>query len=135
MKMSKDLPAAFKNVESFSVKVEQAPDSMVVTPGMTGQGRTFSLPPFTYKFDGSEVYREDPARSSQRWSKAQWTSTGQKLIITSRVIQKQNVPEERYTQTDVWQFGKKNTLMVLSTQKYEDKDSSHTERRYYRRVE
>ncbi|MBI3766413.1 MAG: hypothetical protein HY277_07925 [Ignavibacteriales bacterium] len=134
MKSSKDLPESFKSLQSYVLSVNQTIDSMVMQPEMTGAGQKFKLPPTIYKFDGSEVYREDKERGSQRWIKSGWTTTGQKLIVTNRVIQKQGISEHHYTQTDVWQFGKKNTLMILVTQKFEKNDSTHTERRYYHRV-
>ena len=131
---SKDLPASFKSVDSFILRLTQSADSMVMSPEMTGADQKFELPPTIYKFDGTEVYREDKERGSQRWIQANWTSTGQKLIVTNRVIQKQGNSEQHYVQTDVWQFGKKGTLLILITQKFEKNDSTHTERRYYRRV-
>lgn len=133
-KSSKDLPESFKSVDSYILSVTEATDSMVMQPTMTGAGQTFKLPPTIYRFDESEVYREDKERGSQRWIKANWTSTRQKLIVTNRVIQKQGNNEQHYTQTDVWQFGKKNTLLILITQKFEKNDSMHTERRYYHRM-
>ncbi len=134
IKMSKGLAQAFKNVRWETMTVRQEGDSMVVTKELEGSGQSVTFPPTIYKFDGSEVYREDTLRGTKRWIRAQWTTTGKKLIITNRVEQKGEEGELKYTQTDVWQFGKKNMLMLLMTKKSETADSTQVERRYYRRV-
>ena len=135
MKQSKDLPASFKNLQSYTLHVDQAKDSMTTIPEFTGMGQTMKLPSTIYKFDNTEVYREDTVRGSKRWRKASWTTNGQKLIVTSRVIQHlQNGIEQRYTQTDVWQSTNANRLLLLVTQKFEPNDSTRTERRVFVRM-
>jgi len=134
---STDLPESFKHVDAYLLHVGQGPDSMSVVAEMSGDGQNVTLPVTLYEFDGHEVYREDTLRASKRWIKASWTSTGEKLIVTNRVVQKVGSPQEnRYEQTDVWQFSKKrNTLLIFITQKFEDPSKpSHTERRYFHRV-
>jgi len=132
---SDNLPKSFAMVESFIQHIDQFNDSMVVTTTMTGAGQTQTFPPTIYKFGGLELYREDTARGSQRWIKAAWESTGQRLVVTQRVIQRAGPKEVRYTETDVWQKGKRNMLLIVVTQKYEGSDSTHSERRYYQRVQ
>lgn len=134
MKMSKGLSKAFKNVRWETMTVRQEGDSMVVMKELEGSGQTVTFPPTIYRFDSSEVYREDTLRGTKRWIRSQWTSTGKKLIVTNRVRQQGEGSELRYTQTDVWQFGKRNTLLLLMTKKFENSDSTQIERRYYRRV-
>jgi len=135
IKHSDNLPKSFAMVESFIMHIRQSKDSMLLSTTMTGAGQTQTFPPTIYKFDGSEVYRNDTARGSERWIKATWATTGQKFIITQRVVQRSGAKEVRYSETDVWQKGKKNMLLVLVTQKYEGSDSTRTERRYYKRVQ
>ncbi|MBI1803265.1 MAG: hypothetical protein HY033_04255 [Ignavibacteriae bacterium] len=135
MKRSDNLPKSFEKVESFVMNIEQSKDSMVISRTMVGAGQTQTFPPTMYKFDGTEVYYNDTLRGSERWTKAMWATTEQKLIVTSRVIQRAGPKEVRYTETDVWQKGKRNMLLILVTQKYEGNDSTRTERRYYRHVQ
>ena len=134
-KHSDNLPKSFAMVESFVLNIQQSDDSMSVSTTMTGAGQTQTFPPTMYRFDGSEIYRADTARGSQRWIKATWATTGQKIIATQRVVLRGGPKEIRYTETDVWQKGKRNMLLILVTQKYEGSDSTRTERRYYRRVQ
>ncbi len=134
LKKSKDLSESFRAVTSYTMEVAQTTDSMVVGREMTGEGQTVNFPPTVYKFDNSEVYREDTLRGSKRWIRSSWTTTGEKLIVTNRVALKQRAGEQRYTETDVWEFGKKNTLLLLVTQKYEKNDSTHSEQRVFNRV-
>jgi hypothetical protein len=135
MKKSKDLPASFKSVDSYKIDITQLPDSMVLHTEMVGAGQTVNFPPTVYKFDSSEVFREDTLRGSKRWIRSAWTTTAYKLIVTSKVVQNQKGKEQRYTQTDVWQFGKRNTLLLLITQKFEKNDSTHSEQRVFHRVQ
>jgi hypothetical protein len=135
LKQSKDLPASFKSLESYTLHVNQTEDSMKTVPEFTGMGQTVKLPPTMYAFDSTEIYREDTARGSKRWIRTAWTTNRQKLIVTNRVIQHlQNGKEMRYTQTDVWQYAKANRLLLLVTQKFEPNDSIHTERRVFVRT-
>ena len=134
MKKSKDLPTSFKSVESYTINVTQSLASMVLHTEMVGGGQTVNLPPTIYKFDSSEVYREDTLRGSKRWIRSAWTTTGFKLIVTSKVVLSQKGNEQHYVQTDVWQFGKKNTLLLLVTQEFEKNDSTHSEQRVFHRV-
>jgi hypothetical protein len=134
VKKSKDLPPSFKSVESYTMEITQSPDSMTEQRQMKGAGQVVDFPPTVYKFDGSEVYREDTTRGSKRWIKSSWTTTGQKLIVTSNVVLHQRSGEQRFTQTDVWQFGKKNALLLLVTQKFEKNDSTHSEERVFYRM-
>ncbi len=101
---------------------------------MKGAGQVVDLPPTIYRFDGSEVYREDSLRGSKRWIKSTWTTNGQKLIVTSRVSLRQRAGEQRYTETEVWEYGKRNSLLVLITQKFENDDSTHSEERIFTRM-
>ena len=134
LKKSKDLPASFKSVDSYTMGITQSVDSMIERREMKGAGQTVSFPPTIYKFDGSEVYREDSLRGSKRWIKSSWTTTGQKMIVTSKVVLHQRTGEQRFVETDVWQFGKRNTLLLLMTQKFEPNDSTHSEQRIFHRM-
>ena len=134
LKKSKDLPPSFKSIESYTMEITQSPDSMTELRQMKGAGQVVDFPPTVYKFNGSEVFREDTTRGSKRWIKSSWTTTGQKLIITSKVELRQRTGEQRYTQTDVWQFGKKRALLLLMTQKFEKNDSTHSEERVFYRI-
>ena len=131
VKTSKGLPKSFSHIDSFSMDVNQTADSMVTVTSFTGSGVSMKLPPTTIKFDGTEIYREDTARGSKRWIKASWTTTGEKLIVDNRVEQHRGTSTQKYTETDVWEFGKRGMLMILVTQKFEGSDSTHTEQRYF----
>jgi len=133
LRKSKNLPASFKNVKSYSMDVEQAGDSVVVAIVFEGGGQRVELPPTIYAFDGKERYREDTVRLSQRWITSSWTTTGQKLIVTSRVIQRQG-GERRYRQTDIWELTNRNTLRVHVTQEFEGNDSTFSEQRLFHRL-
>ena len=133
LRKSKNLPPSFKNVKSYSMDVEQAGDSVVVAIVFEGGGQRVELPPTIYAFDGKERYREDTVRLSQRWITSSWTTTGQKLIVTSRVIQRQG-GERRYRQTDIWELTNRNTLRVHVTQEFEGNDSTFSEQRLFHRL-
>ena len=130
---SKNLPTSFKNVKSYSMDVDQAGDSIVVAIVFEGAGQRIELPPTVYAFDGKERYREDTVRMSKRWIACSWTTTGQKLIVTSRVIQRQG-GERRYRETDIWELTNRNTLRVHVTQEFEANDSTFSEQRLFHRV-
>lgn len=132
-KASKDLPVSFAMVNAFTMQVDQSTDSMIVRTELAGPEGPVMFPPTIMQYNGSEVYREDTLRGSKRWITASWTTTGKKLIITNRVIQRRGATEQHYTQTDVWQLSKRNRLMILVTQKFEPGDSTHSERRYFTR--
>jgi hypothetical protein len=132
MKSSKGLPSSFAMVKGYTMEVAQSSDSLVIHTELAGPDGAVKFPPTVVKYDGPEVYREDTLRGSKRWISAGWTTTGQKLIVTNRVIQRRSGAEQHYTQTDVWQFGKRNTLLLLVTQKFED--STHSEQRTFTRV-
>ncbi len=134
LRASTDLPSSFHHLAWYTMSVDQAKDSMRIDVRFQGEGRTVELPATVYRFDSSEVYRADTLRGTQRWIRSEWESTGRKLIVTSRVVQKREGDEQRYTETDVWQFGKKNMLLIVVTQKFEGTDSTHVERRYFRRA-
>jgi hypothetical protein len=131
---SKNLPPSFKNVKVYQMNIQQTPDSMTVIVGFEGMGQKVVLPPSVYVFDGNERYREDTARGSKRWTKSTWTTTGQKLIMTSRVIQSRPGRESRYTETDTWELTGSSTLRLHVDQKFEGKDSTNSEIRVFRRV-
>ena len=135
MKKSQNLAPSFKSVTSFRMNVQQTNDSIIINRHMSGSGQTLDLPPLSYRFGGPEVFREDTLRGTKHWTTAAWETTGQKFIVNDRTVRRQGEKEQHYTQTEVWQFGKKNMLMILLTQKFDEGDSTHTERRYYRRVE
>ena len=130
---SKNLPPSFRNLDSYSMKIEGSDDSMTVNVEFEGSGQKVSPPPAVYAFHGKERYREDTLRGSKRWTTSSWTTTGQKLIVTSRVIQTQG-RERHYTETDVWEFRNRNTLEIHVTQKFEGSDSTNSERRIFRRA-
>ncbi len=133
---SRDLPESFRNVDSYVLDISQAGDSMTVNTTVRGDGQTISFPTTTYKFNGEEVVREDTLRGSKRWIKASWTTTGQKLIVTSRVEQRrQDGANQKYTETDVWQYGMKHSLLIISTRTYDGSDSTQSERRVYTRMQ
>jgi len=134
LKKSKNLPASFKSVDSYTMELSQTPDSMVEERVMKGAGQVVDFPPTVYKFDGAEVFREDTLRGSKRWIRSSWTTTGQKLIVTSRIGLRQRSGEQRLTETDVWQLGKSRTLLLLVTQKFEGTDSTHSEERVFHRM-
>ena len=134
LKQSKNLRGSFSRVKSFRMNIVQGSDSMVVNTRMEGAGQQIDFPPTVYRFDGSEAFREDTLRGSKHWTTSTWATTGQKLVINDRVVHRQETKEQHYTQTEVWQFGRKNTLMILITQKFADGDSTHTEQRYYQRA-
>ncbi len=134
LKKSKDLPQTFKSLDAFTMEIVQTQDSMTELRRMKGAGQAVDLPPTIYRFDGSEVYREDSLRGSKRWIKSTWTTNGQKLIVTSRVSLRQRAGEQRYTETEVWEYGKRNSLLVLITQKFENDDSTHSEERIFTRM-
>jgi hypothetical protein len=132
---SKNLPASFKNLQSYTLTVEQSPDadSLTVAVGFEGSGQKVSLPPTVYGFDGKERYREDTLRGSKRWTTASWTTTGQKLIVTSRVILTKP-KESRYTETGIWDLRSSKMLEIHVTQKFEGSDSTNSELRVFRRA-
>jgi hypothetical protein len=132
LRKSKNLPSSFKNVKSYSMDVEQAGDSIVVAVVFEGGGQRIQLPQTIYAFDGKERYREDTVRMSKRWISSGWTTTGQKLIVTSRVIQRQG-GERRYKETDIWELTNRNTLRVHVTQEFEGNDSTYSEQRLFHR--
>jgi len=135
-KMSKNLPPSFKMVSDFSLEVAQSADSMVTTTSFSGMGGANKLPPTIVKFDGAEVYREDTARGTKKWISGTWTTTGQKLLVTSRVTQRtMSGAEQKYTETDSWQFGKHNTLLIIQTKKFEPGDSTVSDERYFKRAD
>lgn len=133
MKASAGLPSSFAMVKGYTMEVAQTADSLVIQTELAGPDGAVRFPATVVRSDGAEVYREDTLRGSKRWITAAWTTTGQKLIVTNRVIQRRGDAEQRYMQTDVWQFGKHNTLLILVTQKFEQGDSTRTERRYFTR--
>ncbi len=134
-KRSKNLPESFRNVDSYVLDIDQSSDSMTVHATMHGMGQAVDFPPSVYRFDTTEVFREDTLRGSKRWTKASWTTIGQKLIVTSRVEQHQpGKPVQKYIETDVWQYGMKRALLVTVTQTFEGSDSTHSEQRAYTRM-
>ncbi|HUL44031.1 MAG TPA: hypothetical protein VLY03_06700 [Bacteroidota bacterium] len=134
LKLSKGLPSSFKHVDSYTMQVDQTDTSMVINTHLMGSGQSVDFPPTIIPFDSAEQHRVDTLRGSDRWISSTWTTTGQKLIVTNKVTQHRGTTEQRYVETDVWQFGKRGTLMILVTQKFEGGDSSHTEQRYFSRV-
>ena len=134
-KLSKNLPPEFKMVNDFSLTVAQSADSMVTTTSFAGMGGANTLPPTIVKFDGSEVYREDTARGTKKWISASWATTGQKLIVTSRVELHGAKGDVKYVETDSWQFGKRNMLLIIQTKKYETEDKTVSDERYFRRAD
>jgi len=134
MKTSKGLPSSFAMVKGYTMEVEQSADSLVIHTELAGPEGAVTFPPTVVKYDGVEVFREDTLRGSKRWITAAWTTTGQKLIVTNRVSQRRGGAEQRYTQTDVWQFGKHQSLLIVVTQKFEPGDSTHIEQRYFTRA-
>lgn len=134
-KLSKNLPPEFKMVNDFSIAVAQSADSMVTTTSFAGMGGANTLPPTIVKFDGNEVYREDTARGTKKWISASWATTGRKLIVTSRVELHRSKGDVKYTETDSWQFGKRNMLLIIQTKKFEPGDSTVSDERYFRRAD
>ncbi len=133
-KKSKNLPSSFHSVEKYVLAVRQSADSLVAVATMTGSGQTVSLPPMVIAFDGKEIHSDDSLRLVQRWSSAEWTSTGTKLLVHRRTIMRTPGREEHSSQTDVWTLKNASTLIVKVSQKFETGDSTHIEERVYRRI-
>jgi hypothetical protein len=134
LKKSKNLPASFKNIEKYIFVVTQSADSLVGVATMVGSGQEVTLPPMAYVFNGREEYTEDSLRFVKRWSRAEWATTGTKLIIHKRSIQGAMGHEQKSTQTDVWELKNLSTLLLTVTQKFETGDSTHNEQRVFRKV-
>ena len=132
LKKSSNLPASFQSVDSYTMKVQQTADSLIVNVHLKGNGQEVDFPPTYYTFDSVEVFREDTLRGSKRWMRGMWTTTGMKLIIESRVEQKRG--DLKYAERDIWQMNGQNTLQVSVRQEYAGKDSSRSERRVFQRV-
>lgn len=135
LKKSNNLPESFKRVESYIIEVKQSSDSMVVTTEVKGGGQSVKLPSTVYKFDGKEIYSGDTLQEFQRWTKCDWISKGQKLVITARVVQRIGTYERRYSQKDVWQIVGKDRLDVSMIMKFENSDSTQSEKRIYHRMQ
>lgn len=134
LKKSQNLPPSFASVESFTMIVKQYADSIMAVSQMACSGQNVTFPPSTYRFDGSEVFREDTVRGSKRWITTMWSKNGKKLTIVNRVGLRSNGKERKYTQTDVWQIKGKDILEIEMTQNFADTDSTHIQRRVYNRV-
>lgn len=134
-KKSTHLPGSFAGVDSYIMNVRQINDSMITTVNMTGNGQNVTFPLTSYSFNGKEAFREDTLRGSKRWSKSTWMTTGKKLIIDSRVRLKKGPKEEEYTQRDVWQLNDSKTMQLSVTLHYAQGDSTHSEKRIFRRVQ
>jgi hypothetical protein len=134
LKKSKNLPASFKNIEKYTFAVTQTTDSLVGVATMAGSGQNVTLPPMTYLFNGKEEYTEDSLRFVKRWSRAEWATTGTKLIIHKRTVQGAMGKEQKSTQTDVWELKNLTTLLLTVTQKFENGDSTHNEQRVFHKV-
>jgi hypothetical protein len=132
-KHSTNLPASFASVESYLLDIAQAPDSMTAVARMAGSGQKVTFPVAVYRFNGSEVFREDMERHIRRWVTCSWQTTGKKLVVNSRVEQQIGPIPTRYTQRDVWQMLDARTLQISITQTFEGKDSTHSERRVFKR--
>lgn len=133
MKKSMNLPKTFASVEAYALEITQAADSMTAVAHMAGNGQKVTFPVAVYRFDGSEVYREDMERQIRRWIRSSWQTTGKKLIVNSRVEQQFGPKLVKYTQRDVWQMLDARTLQISVTQTFEGKDSTHSERRIFKR--
>jgi hypothetical protein len=134
LKKSKNLPVSFNSIESYTFVITQNADSLVGIATMVGASQKVTLPPMRYLFNGREEYTEDSLRFVKRWSRAEWATTGTKLIIHKRSIQGSSGHEQRSTQTDVWQLRNRSTLILNVTQKFETGDSMHNEQRVFHRV-
>jgi hypothetical protein len=140
LKKSVNLPASFKNVESFILEIRQKGDSLTVLANMRGKGadgkvQNVPFPPFIYVMDGKEGYRKDSIRGSERWMSAHWGSDGKSVVMDTRarVIQAGRPPTE-FSQHDVWKKVGDSTLDIAITQKTTGSDSVRTERRIYRKL-
>lgn len=134
LKKSANLPSSFKSVDSYLIEVQQTPDSLISVATMSGAGQKVSFPQFSIAFDGSETFREDVQRNTKRWSKVQWQTTEKKMIVLTRVLQKRGEKDISYTQRDVWQLLDRNTIEQSITLSYTKPDSTHSERRIFRRI-
>lgn len=132
-KRSSNLPASFASVQSYALEIVQSADSMTAVAHMEGSGQKVTFPVAVYRFSGSEVFREDLERHIRRWVTSSWQTTGKKLIVNSRVQQQLGPRESRYTQRDVWQMLDARTLQISITQTFEGSDSTHSERRIFKR--
>jgi hypothetical protein len=134
-KKSSHLPESFTSVDSYVMNVRQTNDSMVTTVNMSGNGQHVTFPLTAYTFVGKEVFREDTLRGSKRWSKSTWETTGRKFIVESRVQLKKAKGDQEYTERAVWQLNDRKTMQLSITQHYVQGDSTHSERRIFRRVQ
>ncbi len=132
LKKSENLPASFRNVDSYTFAVSRSGDTLTVNAGLTGGGQTVEFPPFTYVLDGKETYREDTLRGSRRWSTGHWSKDGGSILVDTKIIL---APPGRDTvsvmQHEVWKRKDTSTLEITSEQKFIGTDSVRTERRIY----
>ncbi|HZY09775.1 MAG TPA: hypothetical protein VFF29_01355 [Bacteroidota bacterium] len=135
LKKSTNLPESFKRVESYVMEVKQSSDSMVVVTEVKGSGQRVKLPSTVYKFDGKEIYSGDTLQGFQRWTKCDWISKEQKLVVIALVVQRIGPYERRYSQKDVWQIVGKDRLDVSMIMKFENPDSTQREKRVYHRLQ
>lgn len=133
LQQSSHLSAAFKNVTSYVMDVTNGNDSMVISTWMKGSGQEVTFPPTVYRFDSSEVFREDTLRGTKRWIRA-WWAPGRKLTVYNRVIQTRGTTVQQYTQTDVWEAKDRDTLFLSTKRRFVRNDSTAQEQRIFRRV-
>ena len=134
LKKSKNLPAAFKNVDRYIMEVQQNTDSLVAVVQMEGMGQKTSLPPLVCVFAHKEDYTEDTLRLAKHWISSEWTSTGTKFIVHKKNVLQVAQSEQRSTETDVWMLKNRSTLIISVTQKLEKDGSTKSEQRVFHRV-
>ena len=133
-KKSVNLPESFAQVESYTMNVRQTADSMIIVIGLSGSGQSVTFPVTNYVFKGDEVFREDTLRHSRRWTRCEWSSGGNTLVVTSRVEQGIGEKKKEYTPRDEWQLKDKKTFQITVNQKFAHSDSTRNERRVFHRM-
>ena len=134
LKKSKDLSASFRSVEQYVIEIQEAHDSMTVYVELKGSGQDVRFPSSVYTFNGKEIFREDTLRGSKRWSKTKWMDRGKKFIVTSRIEQTAMKRSQRYRQTDSWEIRNDGILEITIKQKFEPRDSTSVQHRYFHRM-
>ena len=134
-KKSKGLPpSTFKGVEQYVMEIQESHDSMTVYVELKGSGQDVKYPSSVYTFSGKEILREDTPRGSKRWSKTKWIERGKKFVVTSRIEQTVMQRSQRYRQTDSWEIRSDGILEITIKQKFEPRDSTSVQHRYFHRM-
>lgn len=131
---SLNLPGSFKQVEAYTMEIQQTNDSMTIIVGLVGGGQSVKFPVTKYIFDSSEVFREDTLRHSKRWTRCSWEQDGTTLEVTSRVQQGIGEKRTEYVEHDEWKMNGADAFQISVSQKYTGTDSTRTEQRIFYRT-